>query len=147
MLLFVFFTFKISFVKKNCLVNLNIYTTMRNCMLFHCMKSVQIRSFCWSVFSIFLYSDWIQENTDQKLDTWTLFTQCFTLMIFFLEERNIIILLWWQSLTTFLLVMLKKIMVLPSFAWYRIVLITLHVIQTSNIWHGNRFLSKHVIRQ
>ena len=54
----------------------------------HCVKSVQIRSSFWSVFSciwteygdllrkcsdtelflvrIFLYSDWIQENTDQK---------------------------------------------------------------------------------
>ena len=54
----------------------------------HCVKSVQIRSFFWSVFSCIrteygdfriksLYSVRIQENTDQKkLHIWTLFTQC-----------------------------------------------------------------------
>ena len=50
------------------------------------MKSVQIRSFFWSVFSCIRieygdlqspYSDRIQENTDQKkLRIWTLFTKC-----------------------------------------------------------------------
>ena len=51
----------------------------------HCMKSVQIRSFFWSVFSCIqiefedllhksLYCVQIQENTDQKkLRIWTLF--------------------------------------------------------------------------
>ena len=51
------------------------------------MKSVQIRSFIWSIFSriwieygeirtISLYS--VRENTDQKkLCIWTLFTQCY----------------------------------------------------------------------
>ena len=41
----------------------------------HCMKSVQIQTFF--LVRIFLYSDWIQENMDQKkLPIWTLFTQC-----------------------------------------------------------------------
>ena len=40
----------------------------------HCMKSVQIQTFF--LVRIFLYSDWIQENMDQKkLSIWTLFTQ------------------------------------------------------------------------
>ena len=54
----------------------------------HCMKSVQIRSFFWSVFSrirteyeeilrISQYSARIRKSTDQKkLRIWTLFTQC-----------------------------------------------------------------------
>ena len=54
----------------------------------HCVKSVQILSFFWSVFSCILteygdlrstspYSARIQENTEQKkLRIWTLFTQC-----------------------------------------------------------------------
>ena len=53
----------------------------------HCMKSVQLRSFFWSVFSriwtqygeilrISLYSVRMRENMDQKkLRVWTLFTQ------------------------------------------------------------------------
>ena len=57
---------------------------------FHYVKSVQIRSFFWSVFSrirteygemrsISPYSVWMRENTDQKkLRIWTLFTQCLT---------------------------------------------------------------------
>ena len=56
----------------------------------HCVKSVQIRSFFWSVFSCIRteygdllrkspYSVRIQENTDQKkLHIWTLFMQCMT---------------------------------------------------------------------
>ena len=55
--------------------------------LFHCVKSVQIQNFFWSVFSCFQteygdllpkspYSVRIQENTDQKkLRIWTLFKQ------------------------------------------------------------------------
>ena len=54
---------------------------------YHCVKSVQIRSFFWSVFSrirteygeifrISLYSVRLRENSDQKkLRIWTLFTQ------------------------------------------------------------------------
>ena len=54
----------------------------------HCMKSVQILSFFWSVssririeygeiFRISPYSARMRENTDQKkLHIWTLFTQC-----------------------------------------------------------------------
>ena len=52
-------------------------------LMFHCVKSVQIRSFFWSLFSYIRieYGDWskspysvrIQENTDQKkLRIWTL---------------------------------------------------------------------------
>ena len=53
----------------------------------HCMKSVQIRSFFWSINSCIRakygdlrskspYSLWIQENMDQKkLRIWTIFTQ------------------------------------------------------------------------
>ena len=59
------------------------YKTDRN----HCVKSVQIRSFFWSVFSrirteygeirsISPYSVRMRENTDQKkFRIWTLFTQ------------------------------------------------------------------------
>ena len=55
----------------------------------HCMRSVQIRIFFWSIFSririeyrgilrISLYSVRMQENTDQKkLRIWTHFTECF----------------------------------------------------------------------
>ena len=55
---------------------------------YHCVKSIQIRIFFWSVFSCIRaecgelrskspYSVRIQENTDQKkLRIWTLFTQC-----------------------------------------------------------------------
>ena len=62
----------------------------------HCMKSVQIRSFVWSVFSYIQteygellrkspYSVQIQENTDQKkLRIWTLFTQWLSLGILLL---------------------------------------------------------------
>ena len=54
----------------------------------HCVKSVQIRSFFWSVFphirteygeirSISPYSVGMRENTNQKnIRIWTLFTQC-----------------------------------------------------------------------
>ena len=56
--------------------------------VYHCVKSVQIRSFFWSVFSrlraeygqrrrISPYSVQMQENANQKkLRIWTLFTQC-----------------------------------------------------------------------
>ena len=60
-----------------------------HCLLgLHCLKSVQIRSFFWSVFSriwteygemlrISPYSVWMWENTDQKkLRIWTHLTQC-----------------------------------------------------------------------
>ena len=48
---------------------------------FHCVESVQIRSFFWSIFSR-IRSEYgeirsMRENTDQiKLCIWTLFTQC-----------------------------------------------------------------------
>ena len=51
---------------------------------YHCVKSVRLRSFFWSVFSgirtdtkISPYSVWTWENTDQKkLRIWTHFIQC-----------------------------------------------------------------------
>ena len=56
----------------------------KNCL--HCAKSVQIRSFFWSVFSRirtgYPYSVQMRKNTDQKnLLIWTLFTQCCFLII------------------------------------------------------------------
>ena len=57
-------------------------------IVIHCVISVQIRSFFWSVFSVIRtgyrdlrskspYSVQIRENTDQKkLRIWALFTQC-----------------------------------------------------------------------
>ena len=69
----------------NCPVTLHlVFKTLHDC---HCVKSVQIQRFFWSVFSciwaeyeslpsISPYSVQIQENTDQKnLLVWTLFTQ------------------------------------------------------------------------
>ena len=57
---------------------------------YHSLKSVQLRSFVWSLFSCipteygdllrkYPYSIRIQKNSDQKkLCIWTLFTQCMT---------------------------------------------------------------------
>ena len=64
------------------------------------MKSIQIRSFFWSVFSrirteygeilgIFLYSVRMWENTDQqKLLIWTLFTECQSLYLCLTNTRK-----------------------------------------------------------
>ena len=42
-------------------------------IILHYVKSVQIRSFFWSIFPL----DWIQENRNQKkVRIWTLFTLC-----------------------------------------------------------------------
>ena len=54
--------------------------TLQLCQLTHCVKSVQMRSFFWSVFSRIRteYGEILQmrQNTDQKkLRIWTLFTQ------------------------------------------------------------------------
>ena len=61
----------------------------------HCVKSVQMRSYFWSVFSCIRveygdlrskspYSIRIQENADRKnLRIWTLFTQCVSLIILY----------------------------------------------------------------
>ena len=66
---------------------LHLYDGSTICTLTHCMKSVPIRSFLWSLFSCVRteYGDLlhnspcrarIHENTDQKkLRIWTLFTQ------------------------------------------------------------------------
>ena len=69
------------------LVIWNFYNSTTCFNYIHCVKSIQIRSYFWSVFSciwtecgeiwsISLYSVRIQENTDQKkLRIWTRFTQ------------------------------------------------------------------------
>ena len=66
---------------------------------FHCAKSVQIRSYFWSVFSCIrtkygkIWSISPQpvrmwENTDQKLRRiWTLFTQCFIQRLFLFIQK------------------------------------------------------------
>ena len=48
---------------------------MNECRLYHCVKSIQNRVFPVEFFHSFLYSDWIQENMDQKKLRWTLFMQ------------------------------------------------------------------------
>ena len=51
---------------------------MSNCNNVHCVKSVQIRNFFWSVFSCIRTEYGMRENTDQKkLRTWTHLTQWF----------------------------------------------------------------------
>ena len=69
----------------------------------HCVKSVQMWSFFWSVFSrirteygeilrISPYSVRMQENTDQKkLRIWTLFTQWRISEGFHMEYKNILV--------------------------------------------------------
>ena len=88
---------KINLLKKplSSLIPTNSYFSVNNVNLvkqlpLHCVKSVQIRNFFWSVFSCirtkygdllrkFPYLIRIQENMDQKkLRIWTLFTQCWT---------------------------------------------------------------------
>ena len=75
--------------KKFCHLIENVmgHFTGNSCRRIHCVKSVQKRSFFWSVFSCirtengdllrkFPYSVQTQENADQKkLRFWTLFTQ------------------------------------------------------------------------
>ena len=80
------------------------WTTLKNFILHHYVKSVQIRSFFWSVFSCIrteygellhksTYSFQIQENTDQrKLRIRTLFTQCMRQLLAMTK-----ILLGWQN--------------------------------------------------
>ena len=72
--------FDIKLSERNWKQNLSLY--------YHCVESVQTRSFFWSVFSLIRteyreirsispYSVRMRENTDQKkLRIWTLFTQC-----------------------------------------------------------------------
>ena len=72
---------KLTFCLKMCLEKLSLYCYIR--MTVFCvsnyMKSVQMRSFFWSIFSPFfhgvsLYSVRMRENTDQKkIRIWTLF--------------------------------------------------------------------------
>ena len=60
---------------------------MRN----HCVKSVQIRSFFWSIFSRIRtkYGEILQQNTDRKkLRIWTLFTQWMSIKFCALEMFN-----------------------------------------------------------
>ena len=70
-------------------------------ILSHCVKSVQIHSFFWSLSSciwteygeilrISLYSVRMRENTDQKNCIWTLFTQWSLFQTKILEAINYI---------------------------------------------------------
>ena len=91
-----------------------------NARSFHCVKSVQIRSFFWSVFSciwteygsleyehrISQYSVQMGENTGQKkLRIWTLFTQCFFIYQPFLSKNIfqyfMLYHIWDQACTSF----------------------------------------------
>ena len=73
--------FYFSVTHQNALLNLFlIRTTVNHFYLIHCVKSAQIRSFFWSVFSRIRteYGEIgvMRENTDpKKLHIWTLFTQ------------------------------------------------------------------------
>ena len=73
-------------------LNVNIFQIAENISMnehhywnvFNCVKSVQLEFF---LVRFFLYSDWIQKNTDQKkLRIWTLFTQCWNVLF---DLRNI----------------------------------------------------------
>ena len=78
-------------------------------MCFHCVKSVQMRSFLWFLFSCFrteyvdlrcksLYSVRIQENANQKKPRiWTLFTQCFYKFCYILIHRLLRKVIWSRS--------------------------------------------------
>ena len=72
----------------SCLFEYKVSSESRKVSSFHCVESIQIRTFFWSVFSGTRaeyghllrkspYSVRIRENTDQKkLRIWTIFTQC-----------------------------------------------------------------------
>ena len=90
----------------------------------HCVKSVQIRSFFWSVFSrirteygeillISPYLVWIRENTDQKkLRVWTLFTQWWFKNMFDVNNKDTRTAL--ASVLMYLLIILK---IFKAFFW------------------------------
>ena len=82
--------FNYLFIVFNCIASNNL---LKICIFVHCVKSIEIRSFFWSVFSCNRteygdlrskspYSVRIHENTDQKnLRIWTLFTRWWTAII------------------------------------------------------------------
>ena len=85
---FLVFQIKMKNEKWTSNLNFNVQLFWKSKNHFHCVKSVQLQSFLWSVFSrmwteyreilcISPYSVRMQENTDQKkLCMWTLFPQC-----------------------------------------------------------------------
>ena len=92
---------------------LDLYQIWNTRYYFHCMKSVQIRSFFWSVFSSIrseygdlrsksLHSVWIQENKVQKkLRIYKLSTQCFEILNH--HGRNAQVAVEWEDNTLVLL--------------------------------------------
>ena len=95
--------------KRNCFAELLWVTASTKCLFkknstspttcypqnwFHCVKSTHIQRFFWSVFSL-IQTEYgkirsispnsirMQENTYQKLRIRTLFTQCFSFLIYF----------------------------------------------------------------
>ena len=79
------------------------FVWLNNC---HCVKSAQIQSFFWFVFSririeygeirsISPYSVWMCENTDQKKRRiWTYFTQwvvCYKVVVIWLQRQSFIV--------------------------------------------------------
>ena len=85
---FLVFQIKMKNEKWTSNLNFNVQLFWKSKNHFQCVKSVQLQSFLWSVFSrmwteyreilcISPYSVRMQENTDQKkLCMWTLFPQC-----------------------------------------------------------------------
>ena len=90
------------------------------CRLTNCMKSVQIRSFFWSVFSRIRteYGDLLRENTDQKkLRIWKLFTQWHSLEDAFLGPTQFLTTEnpWWEMIKNAFYLTLKALSVLKIF--------------------------------
>ena len=89
---------------------------MERVVHFHCVKSVQIRSFFWSVFSrvrtecreilrislsLLIQSEYGKIRTRKKLRIWTLFMQCLDLDFLILSNNNVwaswCVLLAWKN--------------------------------------------------
>ena len=56
-------------------LNDNNHKSLYDSIKYHCVKSVEIRSFFWSIFSC-IQSKYRKIRTRKKLRIWTLFTQC-----------------------------------------------------------------------
>ena len=103
----------------SCLFEYKVSSESRKVSSFHCVESIQIRTFFWSVFSRtraeygYLlrkspYSVRIRENTDQKkLRIWTIFTQCLLFSRYpmvrmsLLDHSILFSFCWWTILTDF----------------------------------------------
>ena len=53
----------------------------------HCVKSVKIRSFFWSIFS-YIHSKWKKIRTRKILRIWTLFKKCFCV---YLKSKHVLL--------------------------------------------------------